>query len=237
LILEICYNFLESEVIIAQLLLKTATIYSLVVFLALIVIAPHTAFAQGETVTATVYLPLILSPEPPPLPCHPPLSEMGLRSVDLPPGFVLELEAGGVDLLSAEVQTMGATDVCSVVYVSFLWMLEGELGVVGSQVIEFDNLTGPDQYLALVQEAALADPAVSLLPDVSVLGEETVATRIQTEEGLTVYTVTFRSGCFVGRLAGGGLVDLGIEVLMGYGELVAGRFPMVEFLSRQLTNY
>lgn len=195
------------------------------IFLMFVAVTPHKALAQSEPLTTTVYLPLMLSSEPPPPPpCDPPLSEMGLRLMDLPPGFVLESEGGGTDLLSAEVRALGAIDACAMVYFSFLWMLVGELGVVASQVIEFDNSTGPAQYLALVREAAVADPAVSLLPGVS-LGEEIVATRAETEEGLAVYAITFRLRRFVGWVAGGGLVDLGVEVLMGYGGLVVERLP------------
>lgn len=177
--------------------------------------------AQGAPLTHTVYFPLVAVPPPPP--CTPSLRERGLQLADLPPGFTLGSEAGGVDLLSAEVRALGGLDICSMAYISFLWMLLGELGVVASMVIEFDNSAGPDQYLAWDRAAAVADPATTLLPDVPVLGQEMVATRIEVEGDLAVYMLTFRQGRFAGLVAGGGLVDLGVGALWRYGEVVAGR--------------
>lgn len=186
--------------------------------------ASQVALAQTAALTHTVYLPLVLVPEPPPPPlCEPPLSKMGLQLADLPPGFTLEFEAAGRDLLAAEVRAMGAVDVCSMGYASFMWLFLGEMGVVGSMVIEFDNVAGPGQYLALVRAQALADPAMTVLGDVVGLGEEMAATRTEIEGGLAVYALTFRWGRFVGRVAGGGLVDVGAGALVGYGEVVEGR--------------
>lgn len=177
--------------------------------------------AQGAPLTHTVYLPLMAVPPPPQ--CAPSLRERGLQLADLPPGFTLGSEAGGLDLLSAEVRALGALDICSMAYISFLWMLLGELGVVASLVMEFDNSAGPGQYLAWDRAEAVADPATTLLPDVPGLGQEMVATRSELENGLAVYALTFRQGRFVGLVAGGGLVDLGVGALWRYGEVVAGQ--------------
>ncbi len=177
--------------------------------------------AQGPPLTHTVYLPLVAVPPPPP--CAPHLRERGLQLADLATGFTLEFEAGGLDLLSAEVRAMGAQDICSMAYTSFLWLLLGEMGVVGSMVIEFDNSAGPGQYLAWGRAEAVADPATTLLPDVPMLGQEMVATRVELEGDLAVYMLTFRQGRFVARVAGGGLVDLGVGDLWRYGEGVEGR--------------
>lgn len=180
------------------------------------------ALAQGTVLTHTVYLPIIWGSEPPPQWCEPPTAEMGLRLDDLPPGFVLSEEEAADGWLTAEMRALGAVDGCLRMYVSFLWMLVGEVGVVASQVIVFNNAAGPVQFLALSREQALADPAMTLLPGVATLGEETVAVRLDDDE-VVAYSILFRRGRFVGRVAGGGWVDVGVAALVGYARVVEGR--------------
>lgn len=189
-----------------------------------------TAYAQ-ETLTQTVYLPLIRSTMVqtvylplvirPYKACDVALEGMLLRTADFPLTFE-RIERSTPPRITEEWAAMGLVDGCAAFHASFLWMLVGELGAVGSMVLRFEDAAGPVLFLESVRAEAEADPLITILPDAPPLGQELVATR-QVSGTVVVYGFTWRRGKFVGRVGGGGLVDVGLAAVAPYAGVMAGR--------------
>ena len=164
------------------------------------------AAAADGTLTPWAYLPFVSRQEPP-APYNLRAERIVLQLSDMPPGYALDEEESGPLEFSDTLLQMGAVDGYEVTYTNFDLFFTGT-PLVYNLAIVFKTTEGARSYIQLVRQNIIDDPQGTFV-SCPTLGDETVAGRIEAEDGSYVaYVIAFRKGNLAAGIGTGGLLGV-----------------------------